>query len=67
MVASDVKINEMAKKAFKAYVKSIHLMPNKDIFDAGEIDLGGFAKSLGLATQPNLRFLREAGGGGGGR
>ena len=59
VVAADVKMNEMAKKAFKAYVKSVHLMPNKDVFKGQELDLKAYAKSLGLATCPSLRFLKD--------
>ncbi|GMH60033.1 hypothetical protein TrRE_jg4978, partial [Triparma retinervis] len=59
VVAADADINEMAKKAFKAYVKSVHLMPNKDVFKGKELDLKGYTKSLGLATCPSLRFLKE--------
>jgi ATP-dependent RNA helicase DDX10/DBP4 len=59
VVAADADVNEMAKKAFKAYVKSVHLMPNKDVFKGKELDLKGYTKSLGLATCPSLRFLKE--------
>ena len=30
LVASDVNLNQLAKKAFQSYVRSIHLMPHKE-------------------------------------
>ncbi|GMH49560.1 hypothetical protein TrLO_g5827 [Triparma laevis f. longispina] len=62
LVASDVEVNSMAKKAFTSYVKGYNLMPNKDVFDVSSLDLEGYAKSLGLGKQPSVRFLREGGG-----
>lgn len=58
LVASNLKLNELAKKAYKSYVRSIHLMPNKDIFDVKDIPTDEFSKSLGLASTPNLGFLK---------
>lgn len=62
LVASDVEVNSMAKKAFTSYVKGYNLMPNKDVFDVSSLDLEEYAKSLGLGKQPSVRFLREGGG-----
>jgi len=59
LVASKPDLNELAKKAFKSYVRSIHLMPNKEMFKVSNLDLDGFASSLGLASTPNLRFLSK--------
>lgn len=59
LVASNVNLNQLAKKAFQSYVRSIHLMPHKEIFDVNDVDLDGFSKSLGLASTPNLRFLKS--------
>jgi ATP-dependent RNA helicase DDX10/DBP4 len=59
VVASNVIINQLAKKAFKSYLKSIHLMPDKNIFQIQKLDFIEYAKSLGLATAPSVRFLRD--------
>ena len=59
VVASNVTTNALAKKAFKSYLKSVHLMPNKGIFQIDQLDFAAFAKSLGLATAPSVRFLRD--------
>jgi len=58
LVAANPALNALAKKAFQSYVRCIHLMPHKQIFDAHDLDLDGFGRSLGLAATPNLRFLK---------
>lgn len=60
IVASNVQLNTLAKKAFQSYVRSITLMPHKELFAVEDLDLDAFAKSLGLAATPNLRFLEKA-------
>ena len=32
-VAADPELRHLAKKAFTSYMRSVHLQPNKDIFD----------------------------------
>lgn len=60
LVASNVTLNRLAKKAFQSYVRSIYLMPQKEIFDVNDLSLDEFGKALGLASTPNLRFLKAA-------
>jgi ATP-dependent RNA helicase DDX10/DBP4 len=60
LVASNPPLNVLAKKAFQSYIRSITLMPHKHIFDVQDLNLDGYAKSLGLAATPNLRFLEKA-------
>lgn len=59
IVASRPELNQLAKKAFKSYLRSVYLMPNKDIFKVEELPLDEFASSLGLAATPSVRFLKE--------
>ena len=59
IVAANPKLNDLGKKAFKAYVRSVHLMPNKQVFRALDLPLDNFAASLGLASTPSIRFLRN--------
>jgi ATP-dependent RNA helicase DDX10/DBP4 len=59
LVASNVTLNTLAKKAFKSYVRSVHLMPDKDVFNVEDLPLDGFAASLGLSATPNVRFLQK--------
>ena len=58
IVASKPELNGLAKKAYKSYLRSVYLMPNKDIFNIQDLPLDGFATSLGLASKPSLRFLK---------
>lgn len=59
LVASNPRLNALAKKAFKSYVRSVHLMPDKNVFKVEDLPLDAFAASLGLAATPNLRFLHK--------
>lgn len=60
LVASNPDLQRLAKKAFKSYVRSIYLMPQKDVFDVKDLPLEEYGKSLGLSSSPNLRFLKDA-------
>mmetsp|Transcript_32136 Transcript_32136/g.67549 ORF Transcript_32136/g.67549 Transcript_32136/m.67549 type:complete len:629 (+) Transcript_32136:472-2358(+) len=60
VVAADPDMNLLAKKAFKSYLRSIHLMPNKEIFPSvTNLPLEEYALSLGLASMPTVRFLKK--------
>lgn len=58
IVASKSTLNDLAKKAYKSYIRSIYLMPNKEIFQVEQLPFDGYANSLGLAATPSLRFLK---------
>lgn len=58
LCASEPAFKEMAQRAFKAYLKSVFLMKNKNVFDVKALDIENFAKSLGLAFAPKVRFLK---------
>eukprot|EP00978_Attheya_sp_CCMP212_P041144 scaffold232183_cov55-Attheya_sp.AAC.1 len=64
LVASKPALNALAKKAFKSYVRSYHLQPNKGLFDFPKIlpSLDDFSTSLGLASTPSVRFLKKVKG-----
>uniref|UniRef100_A0A240PLY5 ATP-dependent RNA helicase n=1 Tax=Anopheles epiroticus TaxID=199890 RepID=A0A240PLY5_9DIPT len=53
-------LKESAKRAFVAYIKSIALMTNKEIFQLQKLNLDDFAKSLGLSITPRVRFFSRA-------
>lgn len=60
VVAQSADANLLAKKAFKSYLRSVHLMPNKEIFGAvTDLPLEEYASSLGLASAPSVRFLKK--------
>jgi ATP-dependent RNA helicase DDX10/DBP4 len=58
MAASNTVLHGLAKKAFQSYVRSIHFMPNRDVFRVDAIDVEGYSTSLGLPNTPNLQFLK---------
>jgi ATP-dependent RNA helicase DDX10/DBP4 len=62
IVASKPDLNVLAKKAFTSYLRSLSLMPNKDIFGCNimkDLPLEEFAASLGLPSTPSTRFLKK--------
>ncbi|XP_037078678.1 probable ATP-dependent RNA helicase DDX10 [Pollicipes pollicipes] len=59
LLARDVNLKESAKRAFKSYFKSTFLMKNKEVFDVASVDTEAYARSLGLAVAPRIRFLKK--------
>ncbi|KAJ8668431.1 hypothetical protein QAD02_010094 [Eretmocerus hayati] len=59
LLARDVALKESAQRAFIAYVKSVFLMKDKEIFDVQALNTDAFARSLGLAIPPRIRFLQR--------
>ncbi|XP_034943347.1 probable ATP-dependent RNA helicase DDX10 [Chelonus insularis] len=55
----DVSLKESAQRAFVAYVKSVFLMKDKEIFNVHALDTASYARSLGLAVPPRLRFIQR--------
>ena len=60
IVASNVQLNTLAKKAYQSYLRSITLMPHRNIFQISDLDLDALSASYGLAATPNLQFLKTA-------
>ena len=58
LVAENVKLHTLAKKAFCSYVRSLSLLPKLD-FDVPKLALQEYATALGLGIMPNLRFLEK--------
>uniref|UniRef100_A0A3F2YX44 ATP-dependent RNA helicase n=1 Tax=Anopheles farauti TaxID=69004 RepID=A0A3F2YX44_9DIPT len=56
-LAQSPELKECAKRAFVAYIKSVALMKNREIFQLRELKLDEYAKSLGLSITPRVRFL----------
>lgn len=48
----------LGQKAFISYTRSIHLQKDKEVFKFSELDLDGFAESLGLAGTPQIKFQK---------
>ena len=55
-VAKDTELKNTAQKAFKSYVRSVHLQPDKSTFNARKLPLAAFAASLGLSATPRVRL-----------
>ena len=53
-------IQHLAEKYFMNYLKSVHLNPNKDVFDVNKIPLDELANSVGLKVTPRVRFTDES-------
>lgn len=58
-LAQNNELKMSAQRAFIAYVKSVVLMKNKKIFQVDAINTDEYAKSLGLAMPPRIRFLQR--------
>lgn len=58
-LAQNQELKLSAQRAFVAYVKSVVLMKNKQIFKVDELETDAYAKSLGLVVPPRIRFLQR--------
>ncbi|XP_067674680.1 probable ATP-dependent RNA helicase DDX10 isoform X2 [Haliotis asinina] len=59
LCAAEPALKEMAQRAFVAYLRGVFLMSNKAVFDVRKLDIDKFARSLGLAIVPRVRFLQR--------
>ncbi|XP_076236770.1 putative ATP-dependent RNA helicase DDX10 [Calliopsis andreniformis] len=59
LLARDVQLKESAQRAFKTYIKSIFLMKDKEVFNVHALNTDAYARSLGLAIPPRIRFLQR--------
>lgn len=59
LVAENVSLHQLAKKAFVSYTRSLALLPRQVWTDLKmrDMNLQSYAVSLGLATMPSLEFL----------
>eukprot|EP00249_Psilotum_nudum_P018829 c26981_g1_i2 orf=166-2706(+) len=58
LLSKDPDLKYMAQRAFVTYLRSVHLRPDKEIFDIMKLPVEEYALSLGLPTTPRIRFLR---------
>ncbi len=58
VVAANMECKRLAHKAFCSYVRSVALMPRRDVFDVAALDTDAFADSLGLPKPPSTKFLK---------
>jgi ATP-dependent RNA helicase DDX10/DBP4 len=48
----------LGQKAFISYTRSIYLQKDKEVFNFDELDLDGFAASLGLPGAPQIKYQK---------
>lgn len=58
MCFKDPELKYLGQKAFIAYVKSIHVQKDKDVFKLKELPLDDFAGSMGLPGAPRIKFIK---------
>ncbi|KAM3424079.1 hypothetical protein BST61_g11371 [Cercospora zeina] len=58
MCFQDPHLKQLGMKAFVAYVKSIHIQKDKDIFKLENYKLDEWASSMGLPGAPRIKFLK---------
>ncbi len=56
--AADPQVKYLAQKAFVAYVRSVYLHRNKEVFDVSSLPLAAYAESLGLPGTPKIKFVQ---------
>lgn len=61
LLSKDPDLKYMAQRAFVTYLRSIHLRPDKEIFDVSKLPIEEFSVSQGLPTAPRIRFLKKSG------
>eukprot|EP00002_Diphylleia_rotans_P028369 TRINITY_DN5727_c0_g1_i1.p1 TRINITY_DN5727_c0_g1~~TRINITY_DN5727_c0_g1_i1.p1 ORF type:complete len:846 (+),score=232.93 TRINITY_DN5727_c0_g1_i1:48-2585(+) len=55
-ITEDPEFKYLAQKAFISYMRSIYLMPNKEIFDVHKLPTAEYSLSLGLIGTPKIKF-----------
>ena len=58
MCFKDPELKYLGQKAFIAYVKSIHVQKDKEIFKLKDLPLEEYAASLGLPGAPRIKFIK---------
>ena len=58
MCFKDPELKYLGQKAFVSYVRSVHVQKDKNTFSVKQLDLEGFAASLGLPGAPRVKFVK---------
>ena len=61
LLSKSTELKEFAQRSIIAYVRSVYLQPNKEVFKVGELPMEEFANGMGLLVAPKLRFLKRVG------
>ncbi|OMO80628.1 hypothetical protein CCACVL1_12840, partial [Corchorus capsularis] len=51
-------MQHLAQRAFITYLRSIHIMKDKEVFDVTKLPIDEYSASLGLPMTPKVRFLK---------
>ena len=57
--AQDPEVKHWSQRSFVCYLRSVHLQANKRVFDLRSLPTDEYARSLGLAQAPRIRFLKR--------
>jgi len=60
IVAGHPAIKHLAQKAFVSYMRSVHLMKDKEVFKAQELSHEAFATALGLGFVPSVPHVTDS-------
>mmetsp|Transcript_6839 Transcript_6839/g.12379 ORF Transcript_6839/g.12379 Transcript_6839/m.12379 type:complete len:613 (-) Transcript_6839:2000-3838(-) len=60
LVAESPELKHLAQKYFMTYIKSVFLMPDKEIFQLDQLPIAEFADSLGLSSHPTVNIVPVA-------
>lgn len=61
LLIADTELKLLANKAFKSYLRSVHLQPNRRVFDVKQLSFKQFAASFGLSSTPRIKFSGKGG------
>ncbi|CAO3664112.1 unnamed protein product [Umbelopsis ramanniana] len=56
----DPEIKYLGQKAFIAYMRSVYLQKNKDIFKVHDLPAEEYAQSIGLPGAPKIKFVKAS-------
>jgi len=57
LLFQDAELKILAQKAVRSYLRSVHLMANKEVFNVEVLPHQEYAASLGLMGVPQIKFL----------
>jgi ATP-dependent RNA helicase DDX10/DBP4 len=58
MCFQDPELKYLGQKSFASYTRSVFVQKDKEIFKINDIDLEGFAASMGLPGAPKIKFQK---------
>ncbi|KDP39119.1 hypothetical protein JCGZ_00876 [Jatropha curcas] len=59
LLVQDKDMQDLAKRAFITYIRSIYIQKDKEVFDVMQLPIDEFSASMGLPMTPKLRFLNQ--------